>query len=149
MQRGEHRLTDEECEALCKGESIELEFTSKKTGKPYKVSGKLSHQEYNGHKFVCVEYEFVQTKREIDPNDPPQERYEGKWNGRDVSFKRLQRGEHRLTDEECEALCAGLTIQTTFTSKNTGKPYTVNGKLAEQEFKGHKYICVKYTFDNE
>lgn len=49
----EHRFTDEECEALCRGEEIEVNgLISKKTGKEYGVVGKLEIQTYNGHKFV-------------------------------------------------------------------------------------------------
>lgn len=51
-----HRFTDEECEALCDGKEIEVfGLVSAKTGNTYGVKGKLSEQEYNGHKFIGFE----------------------------------------------------------------------------------------------
>lgn len=53
---GGHRFTDEECERLCNGEEIEVQgLVSKKTGKPYGIKGRLTHQEYNGHPYVGFE----------------------------------------------------------------------------------------------
>lgn len=53
---GGHRFTDEECERLCNGEEIEVQgLISKKTGKPYGIRGRLTHQQYNGHDFVGFE----------------------------------------------------------------------------------------------
>lgn len=51
-----HRFTDEECEALLRGEEIEVYgLKSAKTGNTYGVKGKLTEQEYNGNKFVGFE----------------------------------------------------------------------------------------------
>lgn len=52
---GGHRFTDEECEALCNGDEIEVFGLKSKAGKEYGVTGKLSEQSYNGHKFVGFE----------------------------------------------------------------------------------------------
>lgn len=53
---GGHRFTDEECEALCNGDEIEVwGLKSKKTGKEYGITGHLAEQTYNGHKFVGFE----------------------------------------------------------------------------------------------
>lgn len=52
---GGHRFTDEECEALCNGDEIEVFGLKSKAGKEYGIVGKLSEQTYNGHKFVGFE----------------------------------------------------------------------------------------------
>lgn len=49
---GGYRFTDEECEALCNGDEIEIFGLKSKAGKEYGVRGKLSEQSYNGHKYV-------------------------------------------------------------------------------------------------
>ena len=50
-----HRFTDEECEKLLKGEEIEIEAVSAKTGKTFRCAGRLSRQTYNGNEFVGFE----------------------------------------------------------------------------------------------
>ena len=71
------------------------------------------------------------------------ERYKGKWNGKDVNFKREYCG-HRFTDEECEKLCNGEEIEIyDCVSKKTGGTFGVKGCLAEQEYEGKKYIGFK------
>lgn len=50
-----HRFTDDECERLCNGEEITVTGLVGKSGKPYGVVGKLTHQTYNGHPFVGFE----------------------------------------------------------------------------------------------
>ncbi len=51
-----HRFTDEECEALLRGEEIEVHgLKSAKTGNTYGVKGKLTEQEFNGNKYVGFE----------------------------------------------------------------------------------------------
>ena len=52
---GGHRFTDEECEALCNGDEIEVFGLKSKAGKEYGITGKLSEQSYNGHDFVGFE----------------------------------------------------------------------------------------------
>lgn len=52
---GGHRFTDEECEALCDGDEISVFGLKSKAGKEYGITGKLSEQSYNGHKFVGFE----------------------------------------------------------------------------------------------
>ena len=47
-----HTFTDEECEALCRGETITFDAVSARTGKPFTATGALSEQTYNGRKFV-------------------------------------------------------------------------------------------------
>lgn len=48
---GGHRFTDEEWAKLKKGETIEVELISKKTGNPYTITGKIAKQEYKGHAY--------------------------------------------------------------------------------------------------
>lgn len=45
-----HRFTDEEVTQLLNGEEITCEFVGKNG--PYKATGKLEEQEYNGNKYV-------------------------------------------------------------------------------------------------
>jgi DNA topoisomerase-3 len=66
------------------------------------------------------------------------ERYSGTWNGKQVSFKRVW-GDHHFTDDECAKLINGEEISFPAKSK-AGKDYTATGKLAEQEYSGHKYV---------
>lgn len=53
-----YRLTDAECEALLRGELIDLHLTSR-AGKPYNCCGRLADMEYNGHAYVGVEILFI------------------------------------------------------------------------------------------
>ena len=52
---GGHRFTDEECAALCRGESITVEHLQSKSGSEYGVTGHLAKQIYKGHSFVGFE----------------------------------------------------------------------------------------------
>ena len=71
------------------------------------------------------------------------EQYQGTWNGRSVHFSRLWRGYH-LSDEECEALCAGREIEIRgLVSKKTGKTYGVKAHLANlTSSTGRAYVGV-------
>lgn len=72
------------------------------------------------------------------------EYFEGQWNGRDVKFNRVFRG-HRFTEDECNRLCAGETIQVTDLVAKSGSKYGVQGRLAELEYNGRKYIGFEQT----
>ena len=67
----------------------------------------------------------------------------GTWNGKDVKFKKVIRG-YELTDDEIQKLLDGETLKFTFTAKS-GKPYRMEGKLADLEFKGEKGKVIKYV----
>lgn len=67
------------------------------------------------------------------------ERYEGTWNGRKVSFKRVQRG-RRLTDAECEALCRGEEVELPGLVGKSGKVYGIVARLADLEYEGRPYV---------
>lgn len=71
------------------------------------------------------------------------EKYQGSWNGSDVSFNR-EWGGHRFTDQECADLCAGKEITITLKSKD-GSDYQVTGKLANQVYNGHRFVGFEKT----
>ena len=133
---GGHTFTDEECDALCRGETISFEALSK-AGSTYTARGALALQTYKGTAYVGFK---------LDDSDSggsgsgSADRYSGTWNGRQVRFKR-QWGTHRFTDAECKKLCKGETI--TFRYKGTSSSFKVTGALAEQEYNGHTYVGFK------
>lgn len=139
-----HKFTDEECEALCRGEEIEIDAVGK-SGKPFKCKGKLAEQTYNGHKYMG----FSRTAFVDDGSRPASggggapsaDRWTGTWNGEQVSFKREWSG-HKFTDEECEALCLGAEIEIDATGKS-GKPFRCRGHLERQSFNGRDYVGFK------
>lgn len=53
-----HAFTDEECEALCNGNEIEITAISSKTGKEFTCKGKLKEKTFKGHKYVGFEPDF-------------------------------------------------------------------------------------------
>ena len=67
------------------------------------------------------------------------EKCTGVWQGKNVSFTREWSG-HRFTDEECEKLLNGEEIEINGLISKSGRPYDVIGKLAIQEYKGHKFV---------
>ena len=128
-----HDFTDEECEQLCNGDTIEIEAVSSKSGKEFKCRGKLEEQEYNGKTYVGFKFiEYVNDKKD------DAERFHGTWNGREVNVKKVYSG-HEFTDDEIKKLLAGETIVLELKSKE-GKAYKINGKLSELEYNGRKYI---------
>lgn len=128
---GGHRFTDEECEALCRGEVITFALVNDYGTR--NISGRLAMQEYKGINFVGFQ--------KIDTPDP--DRYSGEWNGKHVSFKRvLWKGAYVFSNDECEALCQGKTLN-----------ITVNGQYGVQQMQakldnlltsdGHPYVGIK------
>lgn len=84
-----HYFTDDECQRLCNGEEIVVSgLVGKTSNKPYAVTGKLTHQTYNGHPYVG----FERTGFANTPHIP------------DVFCK------HEFTDKEKLDLEAGLEI---------------------------------------
>lgn len=136
-----HRFTDDECAKLLKGEDIEFEAISKKTGKTFTVKGHLEEQIYKKKKFVGFKGEIVKGANDMADDV---ERVEGTWNGKQVRFKREWSG-HRFTDDEAQRLLAGEVIEFDATSK-AGKPYKAKGKLAEQEYNGNKFVGFQVDF---
>lgn len=132
-----HHFTDEECEALCRGETISVKGKTK-DGKDFECQGSLEIQDYKGRKFVGF-------KMKENAGTTTDERWVGTWNGKKIAFKRDWSG-HHFTDDECEALCRGEVINITATSSKTGKDFNVSGKLEIQDFKGRKYVGFKADF---
>lgn len=58
--------------------------------------------------------------------------------GLEVSFNKTWGG-HEFTDDECQQLLNGETILLTDCVSKNGKPYGCYGKLAQQEYNGHKF----------
>lgn len=91
---GNHTFTEQEAADLLAGKTISFDSVSK-SGKDYVCSGKLTQQEYNGHKFWGFEM-----STDVVPNE---------WCG------------HVFTDEEKEDLRAGNKIYVDdCVSKKTG-----------------------------
>ena len=70
------------------------------------------------------------------------ERFSGKWKGKDINPKRVFRG-HRFTDDEVDALLAGSEIECEFEGKNG--TYKGIVKIDNSSFKDAKGKTVKYT----
>ena len=64
------------------------------------------------------------------------ERCEGEWHGQEMSFDRIWGG-YRFSDQECQALFDGATIEITGLISKNGKPYGVAGKLSHHAFSNH------------
>lgn len=73
---------------------------------------------------------------------PEKEKFQGTWNGKDVSVNRMFRGK-RLDDRQCERLLAGEKVEVTGLVGKTGKPYGVLVELDNMEYNGRKYVGVK------
>ena len=73
------------------------------------------------------------------------ERFEGVWNGDNVSVKRIWSG-HRFTDEEVEKLLNGEDIEIEAISSKTGKPFKYKGHLANQVYKGKSFVGFEGDF---
>lgn len=80
---------------------------------------------------------------ETQANFVSKEQYTGIFSeiGKKISFSR-EYGQHRFTDEECEALLRGETITYKATS-STGNLITFTGKLERQEYNNYEYYGFK------
>lgn len=63
----------------------------------------------------------------------------GMWNGKEISFTSEYCG-YAFTNDEINRLLAGEEIEITGLKSSKGSTYGVKGKLANQEFKGHKFV---------
>lgn len=112
-----HRFTDEECEALCRGEEIEvLGLVSAKTGNTYGVKGRLSEQEYNGHKFIGFE-------RTGFADSGSKDGVPSSWCG------------HKFTDDEIKSLESGCEIFVENLKSKKGSTFSANLKYDKDEKK--------------
>ena len=139
-----YEFSDEECEKLCDGKTIEIQVTSQKSGKTYTVIGDLAWQIFEKDNKKIKYIGFHKWSQKGDDTMTDIDRYSGTWNGKQVSFKKVW-SEHTFTDDECEKLCSGKEIEIEAISKKTGKPFKCKGILADQEFNGHTYVGFKNT----
>ena len=139
-----YEFSDEECEKLCDGKTIEIQVTSQKSGKTYTVIGDLAWQIFEKDNKKIKYIGFHKLSQKGDDTMTNIDRYSGTWNGKQVSFKKEWSG-HTFTDDECEKLCNGEEIEIEAISKTTGKPFKCKGILADQEFNGHAYVGFKNT----
>lgn len=135
---GGHRFTDDECEALCRGE--EIAFVLNGEYGEHTVKGSLALQEYNGVSYVGFK----------KADDAGAERYSGEWNGKHVSFKRvLWKDAYTFSDEECAALCNGETLTVNITGRN-GQPQQINAKLADLTTSdGHPFVGIAVSYPGQ
>ena len=136
-----HRFTDEECEALAKGEQITIPAKNR-DGDDCRVKGHLGIQQgKDGKNYFgfCMD-EFINL-------NPDKQRIPCEWNGEQRSFSPVWSG-HRFTEEEKEKLINKETIQFHAQSK-VGDDCLVTGALAEYEYNGKKVFGFKMkTFEN-
>lgn len=83
-------------------------------------------------------------KIKMAENKQQKEKFQGVWTetGGNISFNRTWGG-YRFSDEECQALLDGEEIELNGWTDKSGAG--ARGKLAAQEFKGHKYIGFERT----
>lgn len=105
---------------------------------PDKCLAKIADYVVNDIKAMTTNGKNIEKKAGTGMADE-KEKYEGTWNGKAVKFNR-EWGGHRFTDEECEQLCAGETIEIYGLVAKSGKTYGVQGNLAELEYNGNKYV---------
>ena len=130
-------FTDEDNAKLQAGETIK--FKTHKDDKEYSVFGKLEIQDYQGRKYVGFKPQF---------ESKPRDGYvTGTWQGKQVQYKGSFMG-HTFTDDENQRLLNGEKIVITGTNK-AGKQRVIGGGLAEQNFKGRKYVGFKAEFDDK
>lgn len=134
---GRHRFSDEEVNALLEGKTITFSMRPEQ-GNIYNVSGSLKKQKYKGHEF----YGFVKDEA------PPKEGYvSGLWKNKKVSFKG-EWGGHLFSEDEISSLLNDETITFLFKTK-TGEEKEVSGKLANQTYKGMRFVGFKPDFKNK
>lgn len=142
-----HDFTDAEVADLLAGKEVKVMGAVGKSGKPFNAKGRLEEQEFKGKKYVG----FASTGFLNDDGSERTESagngadfYEGVWKKKKIKFRRSWCG-YRFTDKECETLLAGGEISFPATGK-TGNDFTAVGKLAEQEYKGKKFVGFQPDF---
>ena len=136
---GGYRFTDEEVEALLKGEEITVHAGEGK--KAYSAKGHLAKQTYRGKEF----YGFQADSFENEGNNgetTQKEKYTGMFEGKEISFSRTWGG-YTFSDEECEKLLAGEELTLHGLTSKKGSTYGVRGKLELQNFRGKNFYGFK------
>jgi len=104
-----YRFTDEECEALLRGEEILIKAVSNSTGEIFSVFGKLAENEYKGNKF----YGFT-------PN----------FNKKAIPEIYLS---HEFSDDEKKKLYAGTIIHVDKLKSKVGSEFSAGIKYTEEK----------------
>lgn len=135
-----YTLTDEECEALLRGEKVTVEHTL--NNDPVKITFVLGDQQFTDDAGDVVEYFGLDgtIRRDVsaDPNY-----FEGTFapTGEVKQFKRSWGG-YRLTDDECKALLDGETI--TVDANLTYGPAKVTFTLGDRSFVNSEGKRIEY-----
>lgn len=152
IEWGTYKFSDNEIDALCRGEVIEIIYKKNPTDKGGKCVGRLAQGKTDsGRTFWGFKGEFVQdtAAKEADPNLVMTER-----NGRKVFYRKTWR-KREFTDEEIKLLNAGETIRITINgveyegkidilTYNGKKYWGFDGKMARTDFKDDKYYYTRF-----
>lgn len=125
-----HRLTNEEISELLKDHTIEFSC-QKNNGMEQTVSGHLEKTLFKGKEYTVVKV------------DDGREMVTGVFKKKQVSFSRVVFGQHRLTDEEVDALLRGEEIVIHGLQSARGNEYGILAVLGNHTYKGHKIFGVK------
>lgn len=129
----QYPFSDEECERLAKGETIKIDGAVSSKGQKFSCTGKLKAYKYNGKNvFGFAMEEMVRTNVYTCKEGP----FAGQ------SFSRVF-AQYSFSDEECEKLAKGETIEIDGAVSSKGTRFACIGKLEEQEYKGRKYLGFK------
>ena len=121
---GGHEFTDDEIKQLLDGYEIEVTGLVSKSGKTYGVTGKLTEQTYNGHKFVGFERTGFANSR---PEGVPDE-----W------------CQHKFTDDEKALLEQGKSIEIDGCVSKKGNVFSCKVHYGEND-KGYKAIILEFN----
>lgn len=121
---GGHEFTDDEIKQLLDGYEIEVNGLVSKSGKTYGVTGKLTEQTYNGHKFVGFERTGFANSR---PEGVPDE-----W------------CQHKFTDDEKALLEQGKSIEIDGCVSKKGNVFSCKVHYGEND-KGYKAIIPEFN----
>lgn len=119
---GGYTFSDSEVAQLLNGDVIEIEPTSQKSGKTYKVSGQLAEGEYKGKKFWGFKADF----KSADDYDNKTAPFPKEWSG------------YTFTKEDEAKLRAGEKIHIKAISAKTKNPFEVDVTFGVGEYKGNK-----------
>lgn len=104
-----YRFTDEECEALLKGEEICISAISKSTGEVFNVFGKLAENEYKGNKFYGFTPDF---NKKVIPT---------------VYLS------HVFTEDEIKSLYSGIVIHVDKLKSKVGNEFSAGIKYTKEK----------------
>lgn len=91
---------------------------------------------------VSIDYDKLNIEKAT-----PKVTVSGNWNGQNVTFNRVYMG-HEFTDTEVQSLLNNDEVIINAVGKD-GKDVKIKGRLAEQNYKGHKFVGYKGEFMRE